>query len=175
MEHMEQAFTDKEALVGSETLRKFEKSVMLHSLDTHWRDHLTQMEHLRQSVSLRGYAQKDPRQEYKREAFEMFSALLSSVKYEVTTILAKVHVPSEEEMREMAMKLRAQQEKEQAMEYIHEDANVESPEEPGRSPEAAQGAGTSERPFVRTGKKVGRNESCPCGSGKKFKQCHGKL
>ena len=165
----------KEDRVGSENMRTFEKQIMLKVLDEQWKEHLANMDYLRQGIGLRGYAQKNPKQEYKREAFEMFSSLLESVKFEVTTILAKVHVPSEEEMREMALKLREQQEKEQAMEYIHEDANVEAPEEQSRIREAGQGEGTSERPFVRTGKKVGRNEACPCGSGKKFKQCHGKL
>ena len=174
----------KENRVGSDSMRHFEKQVMLKVLDDQWKEHLANMDYLRQGIGLRGYAQKNPKQEYKREAFEMFTALLESMKFEVISILAKVHVPSEEEMLEMEQRLRAQQAREQSVKYIHHDATAAGvDEQPGR-PSAKSSARSSarrpvsdsaEQPFVRDGKKIGRNEPCPCGSGKKFKQCHGKL
>tara|TARA_R110002110_G_scaffold121431_2_gene297233 strand:+ start:70148 stop:72865 length:2718 start_codon:yes stop_codon:yes gene_type:complete len=170
MERMEQAFTDKEALVGSETLRKFEKSVMLHSLDTHWRDHLTQMEHLRQSVSLRGYAQKDPRQEYKREAFNLFESMLNSIRRQVISFLSLVEVKSEADVESAEHIHRVD---ESSMEYQH--ATVSSINEQEESSLQAAVGGDVASTMVREQPKVGRNEPCPCGSGKKFKQCHGQL
>lgn len=172
---------DKESRVGSDSMRHFEKQVMLKVLDEQWKEHLANMDYLRQGIGLRGYAQKNPKQEYKREAFEMFTILLESMKFEVISILAKVHVPSEEEMLEMEQRLRAQQARERSMKYIHNDASAEGtgeqsnqPRQPGQH--SARSANVStEQPFVRGGKKIGRNEPCPCGSGKKFKQCHGKL
>jgi preprotein translocase subunit SecA len=164
----------KEDRVGSENMRNFEKQVMLKVLDEQWKEHLANMDYLRQGIGLRGYAQKNPKQEYKREAFAMFTALLEAVKFEVISILAKVHVPSEEEMLEMDRKLREQQVRQQSMKAIHEEATAGEGAAPEK-PAAASNTGTGERPFIREGKKIGRNEPCPCGSGKKYKQCHGKL
>jgi preprotein translocase subunit SecA len=164
----------KEDRVGSENMRNFEKQVMLKVLDEQWKEHLANMDYLRQGIGLRGYAQKNPKQEYKREAFAMFTALLESVKFEVVSILAKVHVPSEEEMHEMERKLREQQAGEQSMKYIHEEAGKGDVDKSQEAKTSAR-AGTSVQPYIRQGKKVGRNEACPCGSGKKYKQCHGKL
>ena len=164
----------KEGRVGSENMRNFEKQVMLKVLDEQWKEHLANMDYLRQGIGLRGYAQKNPKQEYKREAFAMFTALLESVKFEVVSILAKVHVPSEEEMHEMERKLREQQARELSMKYIHEEAGKGDVDKPQESKTSSR-AGTSVQPYIRQGKKVGRNEACPCGSGKKYKQCHGKL
>ncbi len=164
----------KEDRVGSENMRNFEKQVMLKVLDEQWKEHLANMDYLRQGIGLRGYAQKNPKQEYKREAFAMFTALLEAVKFEVISILAKVHVPSEEEMLEMERKLREQQVRQQSMKAIHEEATAGGGAAPEK-PAAASNTGTGERPFIREGKKIGRNEPCPCGSGKKYKQCHGKL
>lgn len=158
----------KEDRVGSDSMRHFEKQVMLRALDEQWKEHLANMDYLRQGVGLRGYAQKNPKQEYKREAFSMFTALLEALKVEVISVLAKVHVPSQEEMLEMEQKLRAQQ----AVKYIHNDAKA--PTEAAQAPARRLVSDSAEQPFVRDGKKVGRNEPCPCGSGKKFKQCHGK-
>jgi len=175
-EHLEQAFIEKEEMVGSETLRKFEKSVMLHSLDTHWRDHLTQMEHLRQSVSLRGYAQKDPKQEYKREAFSLFESMLESIRRQVVSFLSLVEVKSGEDI-EMAEQAQARVD-ESSLEYQHAavgnaiDMGAAAEEE--QSLKAAGGGGGSST-IMREQPKTGRNEPCPCGSGKKFKQCHGRL
>ncbi len=174
-EHLEQAFVEKEEMVGSETLRKFEKSVMLHSLDTHWRDHLTQMEHLRQSVSLRGYAQKDPRQEYKREAFSLFESMLGSIRRQVVSFLSLVEVKSGQDV-EIAEQAQARVD-ESSIEYQHAavgsaiDMDVE--EQPLQV--AAGGGGGITSTIMREQPKTGRNEPCPCGSGKKFKQCHGRL
>ena len=170
----------KEDRVGSENMRQFEKQVMLKVLDDQWKEHLANMDHLRQGIGLRGYAQKNPKQEYKREAFEMFNGLLESIKYDVISILAKVHVPSEEEMMEMENRLRRQQAQDQSVEFIHEQAKVDdSVSQQERGGQVAKGEDSNninaEQPFVRDGKKVGRNEPCPCGSGKKFKQCHGKI
>ncbi len=175
---------DKENRVGSDSMRHFEKQVMLKVLDDQWKEHLANMDHLRQGIGLRGYAQKNPKQEYKREAYEMFTGLLESMKYDVISILARVQVPSEEEMREMENKLRVQRAEEESMKYIHDDASAEGPGQfPGQSPgqpvaprpAKLSDNASADRPFVREGKKVGRNEPCPCGSGKKYKQCHGKL
>jgi preprotein translocase subunit SecA len=167
----------KEGRVGSENMRNFEKQIMLKVLDEQWKEHLANMDYLRQGIGLRGYAQKNPKQEYKREAFAMFSSLLESVKFEVISILAKVHVPSEEEMLEMERRLREQQEQEHSIKFIHADAKTADAPTPNSNDTngAAKGADAADAPFVRSGKKVGRNESCPCGSGKKFKQCHGKI
>lgn len=180
---------DKEERVGSDSMRHFEKQVMLKVLDDQWKEHLASMDYLRQGIGLRGYAQKNPKQEYKREAFEMFTALLESMKFEVISILSKVHVPSQDEMLEAEQKLRTQQAREQSVKYIHDDANAggEQSGRPSVGPSVGPSGGSSggpsarrpvsdsaEQPFVRGGKKVGRNDPCPCGSGKKFKQCHGK-
>lgn len=166
----------KEDRVGSENMRHFEKQVMLKVLDDQWKEHLANMDYLRQGIGLRGYAQKNPKQEYKREAFQMFSALLESIKYDSTCILAKVQVPSEEEMVEMENRLRQQQNQEKSVRYIHEQAEVDLSEQARpRSSEAQQSRDSIDQPYVRVSRKVGRNEPCPCGSGKKYKQCHGRL
>ena len=173
-------FESKAERVGADNMRQFEKQIMLKVLDAQWKEHLANMDHLRQGIGLRGYAQKNPKQEYKREAFEMFTALLESIKFEVVSILTKVKVPSEEEMRELESRLRAQQAQDEKRRYIHQD--VSTPDAPPTTPSGVQtverrtqGQGEPERPFVRAGRKIGRNEPCPCGSGKKYKQCHGKL
>jgi preprotein translocase subunit SecA len=155
--------------IGVDVIRHFEKSVMLQVLDNSWKEHLAAMDQLRQGIHLRGYAQKDPKQEYKREAFEMFNSLLDHIKSEVVTILAKVQVTREEDVKAIDEQRQAPVE----MHYEHAEAHSAfegTPEEPP----AEQQEG-SEQPFVRIGEKVGRNDPCPCGSGKKYKQCHGKL
>jgi len=164
----------KSAAIGAEVMRHFEKSVMLQVLDNTWKEHLAAMDHLRMGIHLRGYAQKDPKQEYKREAFEMFTNMLDSVKQEVISILSKVQVRSEEEVRIMEEQARQVQE----MQFQHAEASpllgaAEEEEKPllgdeGWTPEPP-------KPFARAVAKVGRNDPCPCGSGLKYKQCHGKL
>lgn len=161
-EEIDSAYKQKELMVGPDVLRHFEKAVMLQSLDQHWKDHLAAMDHLRQGIHLRGYAQKNPKQEYKRESFELFSAMLENLKTDVVGILAKVQVRAEEDVEKVEEQHRRS---EQApREYQHEEAEHVG----GEIPEGAVVAS-------RTEPKVGRNEPCPCQSGKKFKQCCGKL
>ncbi len=166
----EQESQAKEAAVGTDVIRHFEKSVMLQVLDNSWKEHLAAMDQLRQGIHLRGYAQKDPKQEYKREAFQMFNALLDHIKHEVVTILARVQVTREEDVQAIDEQRQAPVE----MHYEHADAH--SVFEDSAEPEAAGDEHDGgEQPFVRADRKVGRNDPCPCGSGKKYKQCHGKL
>ncbi len=151
---------EKETLVGAEGLRQFERAVMLQSLDTHWREHLSALDHLRQGIHLRGYAQKQPKQEYKREAFELFAAMLDAIKLEVTQITLSVQVRAPEDVQAVEL------EEPTHVEYQHagydEGKDFAEAEEAAAAPAAAL-------------PKVGRNDPCPCGSGKKYKQCHGKL
>jgi preprotein translocase subunit SecA len=169
---LKQASKDKEVLSAPEVMRHYEKSVMLQVLDNSWKEHLAAMDSLRDGIHFRGYAQKDPKQEYKREAFEMFTSLLDDIKYEVTGILAKVQVAQEEDAEAIDEQRKAPQE----MHYEHAQANPVAEAEQ-EEPQVVENVGQIEadQPFVRDGKKVGRNDPCPCGSGKKFKQCHGKL
>ena len=150
---LEDDYKAKEEMVGPDVLRQFEKAVMLQSLDSHWKEHLAAMDHLRQGIHLRGYAQKNPKQEYKRESFELFSELLENLKYDVIGILSKVQIQAESDVE--AVEEQHRKSEEVPKEYTHE--SVTSNEEADAVP------------------RVGRNEPCPCGSGKKYKQCHGKL
>jgi len=156
----------KEEKVGASILRHFEKAVMLQVLDNLWKEHLSAMDYLRQGIHLRGYAQKNPKQEYKREAFEMFQKLLERIKHEMTGILCKVQIAVEDDVRRVEEQRRAQAD----MQFNHPEAKSLTD---GGDPEAA--AEERSEPFVREGRKVGRNEPCPCGSGKKYKQCHGRV
>jgi len=167
---MEREYAEKEALVGSENMRMYEKSIMLQILDAHWKEHLAAMDYLRQGIHLRGYAQKNPKQEYKREAFEMFKRMLNSIEHEVISVLTKVKVQIPEEMEIL------QQEQTLAdIQFKHDEFTGFA--DAGPEPESPQDAGepAQQQPFVRHDRKIGRNEPCPCGSGKKYKQCHGKL
>ncbi|HEX4300518.1 MAG TPA: preprotein translocase subunit SecA [Gammaproteobacteria bacterium] len=168
--------------VGLEVIRYFEKEIMLRNLDTLWREHLANMDYLRQGIHLRGYAQVDPRREYKRDAFEMFSRMLDRLKSDVTGILTKVQVRTQEDVAAME----EQRRRVRAMQFQHAEAPsataapAEAATQAGAQPQgraAAAGAagGAAVAPFVREAAKVGRNEPCPCGSGLKYKQCHGKL
>jgi preprotein translocase subunit SecA len=161
MDAADAQYKEKEALVGVDGLRQFERAVMLQSLDTHWREHLSALDHLRQGIHLRGYAQKQPKQEYKREAFELFSAMLTAIKAEVTQITTTVQVRAPEDV--------------QAVELHEELSNVEF-QHPGydEAQDFAEAAAAVAAPSDAY-PKVGRNDPCPCGSGKKYKQCHGKL
>jgi len=160
-----QQYQAKVDLVGGEAMHHYERVIMLQSLDTHWREHLAALDHLRQGIHLRGYAQKNPKQEYKREAFELFSSMLDAIKREVTQILMTVQVRGEEDVESVETPAAPEN-----VQYHHAgyDEALAQPEQPAD-------AGEEHRPFVRDGKKVGRNDPCPCGSGKKYKQCHGKL
>ncbi|WP_262963848.1 preprotein translocase subunit SecA [Methylobacter psychrophilus] len=169
---LEQNHKEKEQQITQEVLQHFEKSVMLQVLDTSWKEHLAAMDYLRQGIHFRGYAQKDPKQEYKREAFEMFTSLLEHIKYEVIGILFKVQVRQEEDVLAIDEQMQAPKE----MHFEHAAAPVaENYDEALVSSAASEDEAIAEQPFVRDGDKVGRNDPCPCGSGKKYKQCHGKL
>ena len=164
-------YREKEEAVGAEVLRNFEKSVMLQTLDTLWKEHLAAMDHLRQGIHLRGYAQKDPKQEYKRESFELFEGLLDALKFDVISILSKVRVQQQEEVERMeAQRQAAAEAAAKLAQAQHNQAHSQFDD--GEAPEQAQ---AQQQPMVREERKVGRNEPCPCGSGKKYKQCHGKI
>ncbi len=161
-EAVEQAYKQKEEMVGDSVLRQFEKAIMLQSLDQHWKDHLAAMDHLRQGIHLRGYAQKNPKQEYKRESFELFSEMLENLKVDVVGILSKVQVRAEEDVEKVEEQHRKSENA--PREYQHEQAEHVG----GEAPQSAQ-------VMARSEPKVGRNDPCPCGSGQKYKQCCGKL
>ena len=162
---LDEHFEQKEAAVGSETMRALEKHVMLTVLDQSWKEHLARMDYLRQGIYLRGYAQKQPKQEYKKEAFELFSSMLEEVKREVINLLARVRIRSEEEVAAMEALERQQAEARlQMSQFQHQGSGGYSADE-----EAAEVLNEANEP------KVGRNEPCPCGSGKKYKHCHGQL
>jgi preprotein translocase subunit SecA len=159
-----EAYKAKEEIVGAEAIRHFEKGVMLQTLDTLWKEHLASMDYLRQGIHLRGYAQKDPKQEYKRESFAMFGNMLESLKYEVISILSKVQVRVPEEVEAIEAQRRADAERLARQQQLsHQQAENVLAEQ--------NESGT----VVRSERKVGRNDPCPCGSGKKYKQCHGRL
>ncbi|UFN70016.1 preprotein translocase subunit SecA [Vibrio alginolyticus] len=164
-----EVYKEKEEVVGAQVLRNFEKSVMLQTLDTLWKEHLAAMDHLRQGIHLRGYAQKNPKQEYKRESFELFEGLLEALKTDVITVLSRVCVQQQEEVERMEEQRRAQAE-EAARRAQAQHAAAQNPLSEGEESEEG-----SNQPMVRDERKVGRNEPCPCGSGKKYKQCHGKI
>ncbi|ADW75311.1 MULTISPECIES: preprotein translocase subunit SecA [Rahnella] len=163
MEIAKESYARKEEVVGAEMMRNFEKGVMLQTLDSLWKEHLAAMDYLRQGIHLRGYAQKDPKQEYKRESFAMFAAMLESLKYEVVSVLSKVQVRMPEEVEAMEIQRREEAERLARQQQLsHQD------QQEIEVAEAARLASSGDR-------KVGRNDLCPCGSGKKYKQCHGRL
>ena len=166
---LEENHKEKENHITQEVLQHFEKSVMLQVLDSSWKEHLAAMDYLRQGIHFRGYAQKDPKQEYKREAFEMFSSLLDHIKYEVIEILFKVQIRQEEDVNAIDEQMQAPRE----MHFEHAVApGFDDLDEPAVIVEEEN---ISEQPYVREGIKVGRNDPCYCGSEKKYKHCHGKL
>jgi preprotein translocase subunit SecA len=171
------AYEKRTGEVGHELMRNVEKQIMLRQLDHHWKEHLAGMDHLRQGIGLRSYAQKNPKQEYKREAFEMFGVMLEQVKHDTISILARIQIKGEHELDDTAERRRAAD----AMKFQHADASAlggpQAPR-PGQGEQAAGAAAPQSEPietFKRQAAKVGRNQPCPCGSGKKYKQCHGKL
>lgn len=170
LEEIVKVYQEKEELVGAEVLRKFEKQVFLQVLDTLWKEHLANMDYLRQGIHLRGYAQKNPKQEYKREAFQLFQGMLNSIKHDVVRIISHVRVQREEEIQEMERQRR------EALERQLQSAQAQHEAQPGMEQEAEQQeAPAPAQPYVREGRKIGRNDPCPCGSGKKYKQCHGRI
>ncbi len=170
LEKVVASYQQKEEMAGAEALRAFEKHILLRILDDKWKEHLATMDHLRQGIHLRGFAAKNPKQEYKREAFELFQQMLSDIKHETIRILSHVQVQDNDRTEEMERQRR--EELARRMQFQHDQAAaMEAPSEESQPASAQQPA----QPFVRDGKKVGRNEPCPCGSGKKYKQCHGKI
>jgi preprotein translocase subunit SecA len=159
-------FQTKVDLVGAKNFTQFERMVLLQSVDSHWRDHLSALDYLRQGIHLRGYAQKQPKQEYKREAFELFGQLLDSVKNDVTKVLMTVKVKSSEQLDEAAEAIEARGESIANVTYS-------APTETGEVQTTVDNA--TVKPSISDVPRVGRNEPCPCGSGKKYKHCHGQL
>ncbi|HVJ63468.1 MAG TPA: SEC-C metal-binding domain-containing protein, partial [Tahibacter sp.] len=174
-EHVQQAvdryFREREAMLGSDVMRALEKHVMLNTLDNCWKEHLASMDYLRQGIYLRGYAQKQPKQEFKRESFELFQTMLDRIKNETTMLLARVRIRSENEMQQLEDEQRRAQQQ-APLNFAHAEAS-------GFASEgellAATAAATGPVDVTHDGPKVGRNDPCPCGSGKKYKQCHGRL
>jgi preprotein translocase subunit SecA len=169
---IETAYKEKETLVSPEVMRHFEKAAMLQVLDFQWKEHLAMMDHLRQGIHLRGYAQQNPKQEFKREAFELFQEMLERIKHDVIALLSKVEVRTESDVEAVEHQRRTTG----AVEYQHAAASAMT-EEPNNaeSSTAQPDMPESRAPYVRDSRKIGRNEPCPCGSGKKYKHCHGKL
>jgi preprotein translocase subunit SecA len=170
---LDQAYARKESMVGTPWMRQFEKAVLLQVLDTHWREHLAAMDYLRQGIHLRGYAQKNPKQEYKREAFEMFQALVQRIHQEAVGFLARAQFQTEPEPIPEPRRPAPV-----AMRFEHAEAPALAEgeaEDEDRSGIDSRHQTAPQTPFVREGRKVGRNEPCPCGSGKKYKHCHGQL
>lgn len=155
---------EKEETITSDLMRRIEKQIMLDVLDRHWKEHLVNMDHLRQGIQLRSFAGKNPKQEYKREAFELFLQMLDGMKHDVVVFLSRVNIRTEEDV-ELAEK----QEHEQNMNFNH------APAQSSLNPEAQAQTTHAEKPYTRNKPKIGRNQPCPCGSGKKYKQCHGRL
>ena len=158
----EETYAAKTAIVDPAAWHQFERNVMLQSLDTHWREHLAALDHLRQGIHLRGYAQKNPKQEYKREAFELFETLLDTVRADVTKVLMTVQIRTESQLEEAEVPQQVENVKYQHADYDEALGTAEGAEGGAQAPASA-------------GPKVGRNDPCPCGSGKKYKHCHGKL
>ncbi|MDX1636236.1 MAG: SEC-C metal-binding domain-containing protein, partial [Marinobacter sp.] len=172
------AYRAKEEIVGSGPMRNFEKQVFLQVMDTLWKEHLSNMDHLRRGIHLRGYAQKNPKQEYKREAFNLFETMLETMKRDVTRVLCHVKVQTEEEMREVERRRREELDRQLAAAKLrHDQTSAAAGQRPagGEGDDAGRQAQATPETFVRQERKVGRNEPCPCGSGKKYKQCCGKV
>ena len=182
IEAVESSYAVKTEQIGPEVMRQFEKVIMLGQVDTQWKEHLAAMDYLRQGIHLRGYAQKNPKQEYKREAFQMFSNMLDQMKHDVISIVSRAQLRSEQDVEAMEARRNAATK----MQFRHAEAQsaiANAPAVAGAAlPSMPMGQGVGQQqtadpvqPFVRSEAKVGRNEPCPCGSGKKYKRCHGKL
>jgi len=169
---VERFFREKEAMYGSEIMRAAEKFFLLQVLDQHWKEHLAAMDYLRQGIYLRGYAQKQPKQEFKREAFALFQTMLEDVKSEVVQRLARIRIQNEAEVAAMEERQRQEAER-RALEFQHAETGGIAAAADGT--EVAEAMPQVQAPTQRDQPKVGRNDPCPCGSGKKYKQCHGKL
>ena len=164
IEKVQSASEEKESIVGSDLMRMVEKEIMLKQLDIHWKEHLAAMDYLRQGIGLRGYAQKNPKQEYKQEAFMMFSEMLDQVKHDTISMLARIRIQNEQDIQRMEEQRRA----EQSMDFNKSESSSIFEQSNNNA------KNNNNSPFIRSGKKVGRNDPCPCGSGKKYKHCCGK-
>jgi preprotein translocase subunit SecA len=178
------AYESKVAEIGPAVMYEIEKQIMLRQLDSHWKEHIAALDYLRQGIHLRGYAQRNPKQEYNREAFEMFSTTLERVKHDTISILSKIQIRRPEDVRAVEppppdpSTLRFQHAAAPAL--VPQPPPLPPPPAPsapggGQAPRASASADDPVGPYVREQPKVGRNDPCPCGSGKKFKQCHGRL
>ena len=174
-DELNQAYQQKEVQITAETMRHIERSIMLQVLDSHWKNHLAAMDHLREGIHLRGYAQQNPKQEYKRESFMMFKQMLEDVKRDVVRMLYAIQIKTEEDAVAIEEERRRAAEKEQnKMHFIHASTSA-IPEGEDKEAKPSEDSAATNAPYMREMPKVGRNDLCPCGSGKKFKQCHGKL
>ena len=173
----EAAFKAKVEQVGQTNFTQFERMVLLQSIDTHWRDHLSALDYLRQGIHLRGYAQKQPKQEYKREAFELFGQLLDSVKNDVTKVLMTVRIQSQEQIDQAAHAMEARADAISNVTYSAptETGEVETTVDAQTIGLAKSATATAAAAATSAMARVGRNDACPCGSGKKYKHCHGQL
>jgi preprotein translocase subunit SecA len=180
------AYEAKRATVGADIMRHVEKDMMLRALDQHWREHLAAMDYMRQGIYLRSYAQKNPKQEYKREAFELFAAMLDRIKFDAVTTMSRIQVRSQAEIereeleRQQRLARALQLQHAEAVSPIQLGATQEEPVAEDRGPapmprSSPAATAPAAAPFVRQVPKVGRNDACPCGSGKKYKHCHGAL
>jgi preprotein translocase subunit SecA len=167
-EELSKSLKVKEDIISSESMRRLERDIMLHVLDTQWKEHLAAIDYLRQSVALRGYAQKNPKQEFKREAYELFQNLLINIKHDVIVYLARLQITMPEEIKALEESYEQVHQQAGDMQLLHEKRSALGGSENELKPEAM-------KPFKRQQEKVGRNQPCPCGSGKKYKQCHGRL
>jgi preprotein translocase subunit SecA len=175
LREIETKYDEKVQAYGAPILRYIEKQVMLSQLDSHWREHLAAMDYLRQGIHLRSYAQRNPKQEYKREAFELFTTMLDRIKHDAVSLLSRMQLRSQAEID--AEEQERQRRLARAMQFQHaapEQVTAPPPQQ-ANALETEQGAAAPVAQFVRDTRKVGRNEPCPCGSGKKFKHCHGQL
>ncbi|MES1190536.1 MAG: preprotein translocase subunit SecA [Steroidobacter sp.] len=168
-----QAYQAKVATYGEPVMRHLEKTIMMQSLDSYWREHLAAMDYLRQGIHLRSYAQKNPKQEYKREAFELFSSMLERIKYDTVSLLCRVQVRSEAEIQAAAEERQRRLERALKTQHAAPESIISAPDQQATANEAMPSSLIEQ--YVRHGRKIGRNEPCPCGSGKKYKNCHGAL
>ena len=171
IEELTEVYHHKEAQVDPKVMRDVERSIMLQILDTNWKDHLAAMDQLRDGIHLRGYAQKNPKQEYKQESFHMFASMLDRVKYDVTKTLYAIQIKGQDDLQEVEeARRRSLEEEQKRMNFIHAQTAAVAANE-------AEGSNETDlkTPYVRELPKVGRNDLCHCGSGKKFKHCHGKI
>jgi len=176
LEAAQASYQQKVTTVGAESWAGFERSMMLQVIDTQWREHLSALDHLRQGIHLRGYAQKNPKQEYKREAFELFSSMLDRVRDDVVRVLMTVRIQTQEEIEQAELEA-ARAAQMQNVQYQHSDYDEAASEESQAASQTASRALAEDHPGTlrNAAPKVGRNDPCPCGSGKKYKHCHGQL